>query len=137
MNNDEFALIAEAAVAAANALDRQQVMFGHGTIRHDRFPSCNHQSWADWMKFSAWIVDANWWEDERARIVLPTTLTGCTLDKFTSTPAHFREEVDDFLKPTLGRMLDELDRRLMPFQSRAAARAEFKSLMQRKKENLR
>ena len=34
-------------------------------------------------------------------------------------------------------MLDELDRRLMPFQSRAAARAEFKSLIQGEKEGLR
>ena len=34
-------------------------------------------------------------------------------------------------------MLDELDRGLMPFQSRTAARAEFKSLMQGEKEGLR
>ena len=52
-------------------------------------------------------------------------------------PAHFREEVDGFPEPTLGRMLDELYRQLMPFQSRAAARAEFQSLMQGEKEGLR
>ena len=37
----------------------------------------------------------------------------------------------------LVRMLDKLDRRLMPFQSRAAARAEFKSLMKGENECLR
>ena len=52
-------------------------------------------------------------------------------------PAHFREEVDGFAEPLLGRMLAELHQRLMPFQCRAVARAEFKSLMQGKKEGLR
>ena len=52
-------------------------------------------------------------------------------------PAHFREEVDGFPEPTLGRMLDKLYRRLMPFQSLAAARADFQSLMQGEKEGLR
>ena len=37
----------------------------------------------------------------------------------------------------MARMLAELNQRLMPFQSRAAARAEFKSLMQGEKEGLR
>ena len=45
-------------------------------------------------------------------------------------PAHFREEVDGFEKPTLGRMLAEFDQRMMPFQTQSAARAEIKNLMQ-------
>ena len=52
-------------------------------------------------------------------------------------PNHFREEVDGFPEPTLARMLAELDQQLMPFQSRAAAKAEFKSLIQGDKEGLR
>ena len=52
-------------------------------------------------------------------------------------PNHFREEVNGFPDPTLARMLAELDQRLMPFQSRAAARAEIKNLMQGKKIGLR
>ena len=52
-------------------------------------------------------------------------------------PAHFREEVDGFDDPTLGRMLGELDHRMMPFQTQAGARAEFKNLMQSEKEGLR
>ena len=64
-------------------------------------------------------------------------LTGWALDEFTSMPNHFREEVDGFPEPTLARMLAGADQRLMPFQSRAAARAQFKSLMQGDKEGLR
>ena len=52
-------------------------------------------------------------------------------------PAHFREEVDGFDDPTLGRMLGELDHRMMPFNTQAGARAEFKNLMQNEKEGLR
>ena len=52
-------------------------------------------------------------------------------------PAHFREKVEGFEPPTLARMLAELDHKMMPFQTHAGARAEFKSLMQGKKEGLR
>ena len=38
-------------------------------------------------------------------------------------------EFESFPEPTLERMLGELDQRLMLFQSRAAARAEFKKLV--------
>ena len=137
MNNQDRQLIAEAAVAAANALDRQQGVFGFGTIRPDRFPSSSYQNWRDWRKHFAWIADANRWDDEQARMVLPTCLTGWALDEFTSMPAHFREEVDEFEEPTLGRMLAELDQRMMPFQTRSAARAEFMNLMQEEGEGLR
>ena len=137
MNDEDRQLMAEAAVAAANALDRQQGVFGFGTIRPDRFPSSSYQNWADWRKHSAWVTDANRWDDEQARMVLPTCLTGWALDEFTSMPAHFREEVDGFAEPTLGRMIAELDQRMMPFQTRSTARAEFKSLMQGEKEDLR
>ena len=137
MNDEDRQLMAEAAVAAANALDRQQAVFGFGTIRPDRFPSSSYQNWADWRKHFAWVTDANRWDDEQARMVLPTCLTGWALDEFTSMPAHFREEVDGFAEPTLGRMIAELDQRMMPFQTRSTARAEFKSLMQGEKEDLR
>ena len=46
MNDDDRAALPEAAVAAANALDRQQGVFGFGTIRPDRFPSSSYQNWA-------------------------------------------------------------------------------------------
>ena len=114
MNNQDRALMAEAAVAAANALDRQQWFFGFGP---DRFPSNSYQNWADWRKHFAWVANANRWEDEQARMVLPTCLTGWALDEFTSMPAHFREEVDGFPDSTLGGMLNELDQRIMPFQT--------------------
>ena len=70
-------------------------------------------------------------------MVLPTCLTSRALDEFTSMPAHFREKIEVYAEPTLARMLAELDQRLMPFQSCAAARTEFKSMMQGKKEGLR
>ena len=50
MNDDDRTALAEAAMAAANALDRQQGVFGFGTIRPDRFPSSSYQNWADWRK---------------------------------------------------------------------------------------
>ena len=52
-------------------------------------------------------------------------------------PAHFREEIEGYDKPTLARMLAELDHKMMPFQTHAGARAEFKSLTQGEKEGLR
>ena len=137
MNDGDRQLMAEAAVAAANALDRQQGVFGFGTIRPDRFPSSSYQNWADWRKHFAWVADANRWDDEQARMVLPTCLTGWALDEFTSMPAHFREEMEGFEPPTLAAMLAELDHRMMPFQTQAGARAEFKILMQSEKEGLR
>ena len=137
MNDQDRALMAKAAVAAANALDRQQRMFGFGTIRPERFLPSSYHNWADWRKHFAWVVDANRWEDEQARIVLRTCLTGWALDEFTSMPAHFREEVDGFPDPTLGGMLNGLDQQMMPFQTQAGARAEFKNFMQSDKEGLR
>ena len=50
-------------------------------------------------------------------------------------PNNFREVVDGFPEPTLARMLAELDQ--SPFQRRAAARAEFKNLVQGDNEGLR
>ena len=137
MEEQDRRLIAEAVIAAANALDRQQGVFGIGTIRPDRFPSSSYQNWADWRKHFAWVADANRWQDEQARMVRPTFLTSWVLDKFTSLPAHLREKIEGYDEPTLARMLAELDQRLMPFQSRATARAEFKSLIQGDKEGLR
>ena len=133
-NDQDRQLIAEAAMAAANALDRQQGVFGFGTIQPDRFPSSIYQNWRDWRKHFAWIADANRWDDEQARMVLPTCLTGWALDEFTSMPAHFRKEVDGLEEPTLGRMLAELDQRMTPFQTQSA---EFKNLMQEEGEGLR
>ena len=52
-------------------------------------------------------------------------------------PAHFREEIEGFEPPTLVAMLAELDHSMMPFQTQAGARAEFKNLMQSEKEGLR
>ena len=52
-------------------------------------------------------------------------------------PAHFREKIEGFDEPTLDRMLAELDHRMMPFQTHACPRMEFKSLMQGEKEGLR
>ena len=124
-------------MAAANALDRQQVVFGFGTIRSDRFPSSSYQNRADWRKHFAWAADANRWDDEQARMVLPTCLTGWALDEFTSMPAHYREEMEGFEPPTLAAMLAELDHRMIPFQTQAGARAEFQNLMQSEKEGLR
>ena len=69
-------------------------------------------------------------------MVLPTCLRG-SLDEYTSMQAHFREEVDGFEEPTLGRMLAELDQRMMPFRTRSAARAEFTNLRQEEGEGLR
>ena len=69
--------------------------------------------------------------------MLLTSLTSSAFDEFTSMPAHFREYDERLPEPTLGRMLNELDQRMMPFQSRAATRAEFKNLMQCVKEGLR
>ena len=135
MNDQARQLIAEAAEAAANALDRQQGVFGFGTIRPDRFPSSSYQNWRDWIKHFAWIADANRWDDEQAKMGLPTCLTGWALDEFTSMPAHFREGVDGLEEPTLGRMLAELDQRMMQFQTRSAARAEFKNLLQEEGED--
>ena len=137
MNDQERALMAEAAVAAKKALERQQGMFGFETIRLDRFSSKSYQNWADWSKHFAWVADANWWEDKQARMVLPTCLTGWALEKFSSMPAHFRKEVDGLPDPPLGGMLNELDQRMKSFQTQAGARAEFKYLMQNDKEGLR
>ena len=135
MEKHERRLIAEAAVAIANALDRQQSVFGFGTIRLDRFTSSSYQNWADWRKHFAWVADADRWEAEQARMVLPTCLN--IWDDFTSMPAHFREEIEGYDELTLARMLAELDHRMMPFQTHASARAEFKILTQGEKEGLR
>ena len=115
----------------------QQGVFGFGKIRPDRFPSRSYQNWAYWRKHFAWVADTNRLEDEQARMVLPTCLRSWALDDFTSMPAHFREEIEGYDEPTLAKMLAELDHRMMLFQTHAGARAEFKSLMQSEKEDLR
>ena len=123
MEDKDRRLTLEAVVAAANALDRQQGVFGIGTIRPDRFQSSTYQSWAGWRKLFAWVADANRWEDEQARMVLPTCLTSWALDEFTNMPAHFREEIEGYDEPTLARMLPELDHKMMPFETHAGPRA--------------
>ena len=52
-------------------------------------------------------------------------------------PVHFREEIEGYDEPTLASMVGELDHRMMPFQTHAGARVEFKSLMKGEKEGLR
>ena len=137
MEEQDRRLIAGAVVAATNALDRQQGVFGFGTIRPDRFPSSSYLNWADWRKHFAWVADANRLADDQAMMVLPTCLTSWALDKITSMPAQFREEIEGYDEPTLSKMLGQFDHRMMPFQTHAGARAEFKSLMQGEKESLR
>ena len=136
MEEQDRRLIAEAPVAAANELDRQQGVSGFGTILPDSFPSSSYQNWARWRKHFACVADANRWADEQARMVLPTCLTSWALDKFTSMRAHIRVEIEGYENPTLARMLAEHDQRITPFQTHAGARAEFKSLMRGKKEGL-
>ena len=70
-------------------------------------------------------------------MLLPTCLAGWALDEFASMPACFREKVDGFESPTVAAMLAELDHRMMPFQTQAGARTEFKNLIQSEKEGLR
>ena len=93
MNNQDRQLIPEAAVAAAHALDRQKGVFGFGTIRPDKFPSSSNQNWRELRKHFAWIADANRWDDEQARMVLPTCLTGWALDEFTSMQLTFKKKL--------------------------------------------
>ena len=129
MNDEERALMTEAAVAAANALGRQQGMFGFGTIRPDRFSSNSYQNQADCRKHFAWVADANRWEDEQSRMALPTFLSAEFLAKLQACrPTSGRKSAVCFPDPTLARMLNDLDQQTMPFQTQAAVRAELVSL---------
>ena len=67
---------------------------------------------------------------------VPTCLTGWALDEYTAMPNHFREQEDGHRAPTLERMFEYLDPRIMPFRNQRTARAEFKNLIQGEKEGI-
>ena len=49
---------------------------------------------------------------------------------------HFREQEDGHPAPTLERMFEYLDNRMLPFRNQRTARAEFKNLIQGEKEGI-
>ena len=138
MKDKDRRLIAQAAVATANALNRQQDVFGFGTVRPDRFLPLAIKTGQTGGNSSLGVQTPNSALGGRAdRMVLLTCFTSWALDEFTSMPAHFQEKIEGYDEQTLARILAELDHRMMPFQTHAGTRAVFKNLMQGKKEGLR
>ena len=90
----------------------------------------------DWKKHFVCIVESNRWDEEQAMACVPTCLTGWALDEYTAMPNHFREQEDGYPAPTLERMFEYLDPRMMPFRIQRTARAEFKNLIQGEKEGI-
>ena len=82
------------------------------------------------------IVESNRWDEEQAMVCVPTCLTSCALDEYTAIPNRFREQDDGHPAPTLERMFEYLDPRMMPFRNQRTARAEFKKPIKGEKEGI-
>ena len=132
---EDIQRIAEAAIQAADALNGQG-LYGRGARQPDRFPNPIYKTWVDWKKHFVCIVESNRWDEEQAMACVPTCLTGWALDEYTAMPNHLREQEDGHPAPTLERMFEYLDPRMMPFRNQRTARAEFKNLIQGEKEGI-
>ena len=132
---EDIQRIVEAAIQAADALNGQG-LYERGSRQPDRFPNAIYKTWVDWKQHFVCIVKSNRWDEEQAMACVPTCLTGWALDEYTSMPNHFREQDDGHPAPTLERMFEFLDPRVMPFRNQRTARAEFKNLIQGEKEGI-
>ena len=126
----------QTAIAAVQALDGN-ALYGRGTIRPDRFPSATYTDWKEWKRHFTVIAEANGWTDEQSRRAVPTCLTGWALDEYSVMPRQYQEQVNGQPAPSLQRLFNYLDPKMLPYRNQRIARAEFKYLCQGEREGIR
>ena len=74
------------------------------------------------------MSNANNWDDQRQREVLPTCLNSYTLDEYYNLPNHYFQQVQGQPATTIARVLNALNNRIGDFPNVESARTEFKNL---------
>ena len=133
LQTEDIQRFAHSAIQAADALNSQGLQ-GPGAHQPDCFPNPIYKIWVDWKKHFVCIAESTRWDEEQAMACVPTCLTGWALDECTAMPNHFREQEYGHPAPTLERLFEYLDPRMMRFRNQRTARAEFKNFIQGEKE---
>ena len=76
------------------------------------------------------MSNANNWDDQRQREVLPTCLNSYALNEYYNLPNHYFQQVQGQPAPTIARVLNALNNKIGDFPNARSARAEFKNLQQ-------
>ena len=80
------------------------------TLSHPlRYPSCDFESFERWVRHFESMSNANNWDDQRQREVLPTCLNSYALDEYYNLPNHYFQQVQGQPAPTISRVLNALN----------------------------
>ena len=76
------------------------------------------------------MSNANNWDDQRQREVLPTCLNSYALEEYYNLPNHYFQQVQGQPAPTIARVQNALNNKIGDFPNARSARTEFKNLQQ-------
>ena len=82
------------------------------------------------------MSNANNWDEQRQREVLPTCLNSYELDEYYNLPNHYFQQVQGPPAPTIARVLNAINNRIVNFPNERSARTEFKNLQQLESESI-
>ena len=99
-------------------------------------PSRDFESFERWVRHFESMSNANNWDDQRQREVLPTCLNSYALDEYYNLPNHYFQQVQGQPAPTIARVLNALNNRIGDFPNARSARTEFKNLQQLESESI-
>ena len=95
-----------------------------------RYPSSDFESFERWVQRFESMSNANNWDDQRQREVLPTCLNSYALDEYYNHPNHYFQQVQGQPAPTIAKVLNALTNRIGDFPNARSARTDLKNLQQ-------
>ena len=101
-----------------------------------RYPGRDFESFERWVRHFESMSNANNWDDQRQREVLPTCLNSYALDEYYNLLNHYFQQVQGQPAPTVARILNALNSRIDDFPNARSARTEFKNLQQLESESI-
>ena len=118
------------------ANDQQQIVVAPPLLTPLRYPSRNFESFERLVRHLKSMSDANNWDDQRQREVLPTCLNSYTLDEYYNLPNQYFQQVQGQPAPTIAKVLNALNNRIGDFPNARSARTEIKNLQHLESESI-
>ena len=75
------------------ANNQQQIVVAPPLLTPLRYPSRDFESFERWVRHFESMSNANNWDDQRQREVLPTCLNSYALDEYYNLPNHYFQQV--------------------------------------------
>ena len=119
-----------------HANNQQKIVVASPLLSPLRYPSRDFEIFERWVQHFESMSNANNWDDQRQREVLPTSLNSYALDKYYNLPNHFFQQVQRQPAPTIARVLNALNNRIGGFPKARSAGTEFKNLQQLESESI-